>query len=467
MAEEETVEEQSEDPGQRLRAERTSKTVEKVEEQAGIGDQEPQLPPSGIIAPTLSQEQPGEIISDPEVAPIRDTPTSLLSEAGLEVPKPSAAQSATAQTFVDSNTPEFEAAKGQVSSQSLIGDIQGAVSAESIAQAQTEQLDERATVQFQIGELFKSLEEGKPPPAWAAPAVRKVTAIMAQRGLGSSSMAAAAIQQSIMESGIPIAAADAARYSAIQTQNLNNKQQATLQNAMTYASMDKANLTARLQTAVNNAQSFLKMDMQNLTGEQQLQTIDLQAKYQKLVSDSAQENAIRQFNAKSEMQVDQFYSEMEVQIDNANSNRLAAIREFNADSENTGSRFLTQVEAARDTFNSKLSAEIDQSNAVWRRNINTANTTTQNETNRINAANLLNISQEQLNKLWQEYRDDASWIYNSVENAAQRSHQIALFGQDQEFRKEMYETEVLVDTFSSIGDAVMVTVFDEIGSLFK
>ena len=466
MAEEETVEQQSEDPGQRLRAERTSKAVEKVEEQAGV-DQEPQLPSAGIVAPTLTQEQPGEIIGAPDVAPIRDTPTSLLSEAGLEVPKPSAAQAAEAQTFVDSNTPEYEAAKGQVSNQSLVGDIQGAVSAESVAQAQTEQLDERATVQFQIGELFKSLEEGKPPPAWAAPAVRKVTAMMAQRGLGASSMAAAAIQQSIMESGIPIASADAARYAAIQTQNLNNRQQTALQNAMTYAAMDKANLSARLQTAVNNAQSFLKMDVQNLTGEQQLQTIDLQSRFQKLVSDSAQENAVRQFNAKSEMQVDQFYAEMGVQIDNANSNRLAAIREFNADSENTGSRFLTQVQAARDTFDSKLSAEIDQSNAVWRRNINTANTTTQNETNRINAANLLNISQEQLNKLWQEYRDDASWIYNSVENAAQRAHQIALYGQDQDFRKEMYETEVLVDTFSSIGDAVMVTVFDEVAGLFE
>ena len=466
MAEEETVEQQSEDPGQRLRAERTSKAVEKVEEQAGV-DQEPQLPSAGIVAPTLTQEQPGEIIGAPDVAPIRDTPTSLLSDAGLEVPKPSAAQAAEAQTFVDSNTHEYEAAKGQVSSQSLVGDIQGAVSAESVAQAQTEQLDERATVQFQIGELFKSLEEGKPPPAWAAPAVRKVTAMMAQRGLGASSMAAAAIQQSIMESGIPIASADAARYAAIQTQNLNNKQQTALQNAMTYAAMDKANLSARLQTAVNNAQSFLKMDVQNLTGEQQLQTIDLQSRFQKLVSDSAQENAVRQFNAKSEMQVDQFYAEMGVQIDNANSNRLAAIREFNADSENTGSRFLTQVQAARDTFDSKLSAEIDQSNAVWRRNINTANTTTQNETNRINAANLLNISQEQLNKLWQEYRDDASWIYNSVENAAQRAHQIALYGQDQDFRKEMYETEVLVDTFSSIGDAVMVTVFDEVAGLFE
>ena len=158
MAEEETVEEQSQDPTQRLRGQRTSETVQKVEEQAGIGDQEPQLPSAGIVAPSLTQEQPGEILAAPEVAPVRETPVSLLSQTGLEVPKPSAEQASEVQAFVDSNTPEFEAAKGQVSSQSLIGDIQGAVSEESIAQAQTEQLDERATVQFQIGELFKNVE---------------------------------------------------------------------------------------------------------------------------------------------------------------------------------------------------------------------------------------------------------------------------------------------------------------------
>ena len=53
-----------------------------------------------------------------------------------------------------------------------------------------------------MGQLFSSLEEGKPLPAWAAPAVRNVGAIMAKRGLGASSMAAGAITQAIMESGV-------------------------------------------------------------------------------------------------------------------------------------------------------------------------------------------------------------------------------------------------------------------------
>ena len=91
--------------------------------------------------------------------------------------------------------------------------------------------------------------------------------MMQSRGLGASSMASAAMTQAIMEAGIPIAASDAKSYSQIQLTNLNNQQQATLQNAMTYA-MDKANLDARLRTAVNNAQSFLQIDLTNLSNEQ-------------------------------------------------------------------------------------------------------------------------------------------------------------------------------------------------------
>ena len=47
---------------------------------------------------------------------------------------------------------------------------------------------------------------------------------MQQRGLGASSMAAAATMQAMMESGIPIAAQDAQKYANIQLQNLNNEQ---------------------------------------------------------------------------------------------------------------------------------------------------------------------------------------------------------------------------------------------------
>ena len=124
--------------------------------------------------------------------------------------------------------------------------IEGQVSAESMATAATQELDQRGTVQYQLGELLSSIETGSTMPAWAAPAVRKVAGVMQARGLGASSMAAAAMTQAVMQSGIVIATQDANKYATIQLQNLNNQQKTALQNAAIVAGMDKANLSARL-----------------------------------------------------------------------------------------------------------------------------------------------------------------------------------------------------------------------------
>ena len=145
-----------------------------------------------------------------------------------------------------------------------VSDVQGTVSSGSLAVAQTDVLDEKATTQYQLSQLMSSIEDGTEMPAWASPAVRKVGAIMQARGLGASSMASAAITQAIMESGVVIATQDANKYAAIQLQNLNNKQQSALSRAATYAAMDKSNLSARLQGAVTNAQALLSVDTKNL-----------------------------------------------------------------------------------------------------------------------------------------------------------------------------------------------------------
>ena len=70
--------------------------------------------------------------------------------------------------------------------------------------------------------------------------------------------------------------------------------------------------------------------------------------------------------------------------------------------------------------------QIDQSNAVWRRGINTANTAGQNETNRQNAATLLGMNQQALNDLWQLYRDQASWTMKISENREDRAHNASM-----------------------------------------
>ena len=416
--------------------------------------------PTGTEATSTAQAVKEEELfpSVPDLAQ-RTAVTQQASITGLEIATPPREAAATYQSFVEEGTPEFAAAQGQVSTESLVGDIQGAVSAESQALAQTEQLDEKATIQFQLDQLFSSFVEGQPPPAWAAPAVRRAGAIMAQRGLGQSSMAAAAITQSKLEAGVPIAAQDANKHAAIQIQNLNNKQQSTLQNAMTYAAMDKANLDARLTGAVNNAKSFLQIDTQNLTNEQQLKTIDLQSRFQKLFTDQAQENASRQFNAKSQQQVDEFYTELEIQVENSNSSRLAAMEQFNADQTNAADRYFTKVNDGRDKFNIQQEAAIQQSNAIWRRQINTANNLRDNEDARINTQNLLGINQAQLDKLWQRYRDEASWMLQISESAAQRAHNVAFLSQEQGFNAEQYEKDTRSAMFSNLGSTVLDGIF--------
>ena len=451
--------------GQFTPQEATSTLLTEVTEKADLDEAAPPALPTGTAVPFQEQQvQQEELFAPTQVAAPLTEPVKEASVTGLELPTPPRTAAATYQSFVSEDTPEFAAAQGQVSAQSLIGDIEGAVSEESIAQGATAELDERATLKFQMGELFKSFEEGKPPPAWAAPAVRQVGGMMAQRGLGRSSMAAAAISQAIMESGIPIAQQDANKYATIQLQNLNNQQQATLQNAATYAAMDRANLSSAMQAAVNNARAFLQMDTQNLSNEQQLKTIDLQSKFQKLFTDQAQENAARQFNAKSQLQVDQFFTELETQVANANASRMAAMEQFNADQTNAAARYFTKINDARERFNISNENLIQQSNAVWRRNINTANTAGQNETNRINALNLLGINQASLDKLWQRYRDEAQWMVEISENAAQRAHNAAILSQTQDFNSEQYEVERESQFFSALGSTVINGVFGILGA---
>ena len=334
---------------------------------------------------------------------------------------------------------EVKQVTGEVSDKAVIDAAQGSLSEGALATAATEELDAKATVKYQMAELFKGIEEGTDLPPWASPAVRKVSAIMAQRGLGSSSMAASAITQAVYEAGIPIAVQDANKYGAIQLQNLNNRQQAALQNATATASMDMANLNNRQAAAVNNAKTFLAMDMQNLTNAQQKATIDFQTTTSSLFTDAASDNAAKQFNAKTQNEIDQFFAELGSQVETTALNRNVALEQYNISQAQAVDQFNAQMTSQRETFNSNARRQIDASNAVWRRTINTANTATQNEENRTNLQTLLNISQLAQNNLWQLYRDQAAWSMQTSENNLDRAHNAAMQAAAISERSDLYD----------------------------
>ena len=440
-------------------------------------DQKVGLTTGEKLIPQQMAVQTGEEIGDVSVATQAGAPTVTTGQAsttGLNVSTPTATEAVnfkqsadTYAAYVDENSPTATAAQGNLSAQSIIGDpstaaytnaIQGTVSEGSQATAAQGQVSNLSTVKGQLESLFSAIQDGEELPAWAAPAVRKVNAMMQQRGLGASSMAAAAITQAVYESAIPIAAQDAKTYATVDLQNLSNTQQTALQNATIYATMDKQNLDARLQSAVNNAKSFLSMDAANLTNQQQSHAITHQYAMQKLFNDQAAENAERQFNAKSNNQVMEFFSELGTQVENANMTRDAAMRQFNSDQANATGRFVAQMEDSRQKFNANMAVQIDQSNADWRRNINTANTSLTNETNRVNTQNLLGLSTHAQNQLWQRYRDEASWVLQRSESAAGRAHAFAMTSQQNNFSRDTYEQEFKDNMYSEMGKTVLYKV---------
>ena len=88
----------------------------------------------------------------------------------------------------------------------------------SLAEAKTQTLAAEATTKYQVEQLMAALDSGAELPPYMSPAVRKARGIMNARGLGSSSMAAAAMVQAMLESSIPIAQSDAQAYATIQLQ---------------------------------------------------------------------------------------------------------------------------------------------------------------------------------------------------------------------------------------------------------
>jgi hypothetical protein len=404
-------------------------------QQAGVPQVDPVLQ---TVTTETTQPTQGTLLDTDPLAP-----TALADTTDLQVTSPvQQTPNLGQQTGIERITPNI----GQMQTtqitdpKGVITDVpQGEVSPEAMAVAQTEELDQKATVQYQLGELMASIEDGKPLPAWASPAVRKVSAVMQARGMGASSMAAAAMTQAVMESGINIAVQDANKYATIQLQNLNNKQKTALQNALTVAGMDRANLSARLQGAVTNAQSLLTVDVKNLDSAQKTNTINFNALTQGLFKDAAEENARRQFNAKNQIQVEQFFAELEAQVETANKNRVSAMAQYNAGEANSVAQFNSSLRDARDKFNANMQFAIDQSNVNWRRQINTANTAVQNETNRINTQNLYNASQNALNNLWQKYRDNASWNFQKSESFLQRQHEVGIMGMEFANSQQIYD----------------------------
>jgi len=441
--------------------EQPTELIDKMKTQAGLTDTTPNLDEALTYKPDLYEVKDEELMTKPDdLSDVNLTGTTVSTDnLAVTPPTKTDATTYTASTVADRLPDDMQAAIADDITYKMDENIQGVVSPESMAKAATGETSPESLVSYQLGELYKSIEEGKPLPAWAAGATRGATAVMQKRGLGSSSMAAAAVSQAIIESGLPIAKADADRYAAMDLANLNNRQQAALQNAATVAAMDRATLDARMRAAQTNAQAFLSIDLQNLANEQKTNTLNFQAELDALYKDQAYENAARQFNAESQTQMDQFFAALETEVEAANKNRVAAMEQFNAGQTDAMAQYVASMNDSRQKFNRDMQLQVDQSNTVWRRNINTSNTALQNEANMMNVQNLLGLTQSAQNALWQQYRDEVAWAVQMTENQLQRNHQIGLLGMEIEANSDLYDMASNDQMTQALGGAVLNGVF--------
>jgi len=385
----------------------------------------PDLPTGTKLTPQLQQAQTPELMTTGGVsttAPTAAIPTATASQAAAAVPS-------AAQTVADPATmTAAQYAATTVGAAPTMAAAQGQVTAPMTAQQGTIASD--ATVRGQLAGLQQQVQSavatGQDLPAWALGAQKLVEANMAKRGMGASSMYAEALAQGVMQSAVPIAAADAQTYKEMIFQNLNNRQQA----------------------AVTNTAAYLQMDMSNLSNNQQANLQNLAARQATLFTDQSAQNAASQFNATSQNQVEEFFTNLSTQVETNNAQRADAMNTFesaeknkiaalNANNETEVSRANAEREAAINQFNSSLTDNrekfnvenqrvIDQSNTQWRRQINTANTAATNAANQTNAQNLLNVSNFALSSMWQQWRDEATWTNEAAQNGLNRAHNIAM-----------------------------------------
>lgn len=354
---------------------------------------------------------PQSLITEAPVSKVATTPQQLIPQGSgqMQAAKVDDAELASTQTATSTQqtptntvTTATSADKVNQATEGLQG-AQGTVSQQGLVEAATAEPSTKATVQGQMSDLMKQFEGGE-TPAWAAGAMRKAETMMAQRGLGSSSMAGAAITQAAMESALNIAVQDANMFGQFEMQNLNNRQQAR----------------------VLNAQAFLQMDLANLDNEQQALMYKTQARVQSLFNDAAAENASRQFNASSENQADQFFATLKTEVSKFNAAQKNATEMFNAENKNAFSMFKAEQDNMVAKFNAESRLVIDQSNAEWRRLVATTDNAQQNETNRLNAQMATDMTTAAYNNLWQKERDIMSYVFTASENAAERANNLVL-----------------------------------------
>ena len=443
-----------------------------------VQQQEPTAPTAPTVTAAQTTAATNQFVST-ELAPEQAatvTPAQAPTTATAEAAAPTTAatyQAATAAPAVAEAVSGVQAAQGTVSEQAQVQAAQmeptstalsGLQAAEGVAtqitgapirSVQTEELisgpavdmntveqtlekaeaaqgvvTEDMTVQGQLAKLTADFSATN-PPSWAAASLRNVTAVMAQRGLGASSLAGQAMVQAALEAALPIANADAQTYQQMGLQNLSNRQQIAVlsaqqraqflgqefdqafqtrvQNAARIADVANQNFNAQQQIVLENARLAQTMDLANLNNRQaivmanaaqiaSLETQNLNNRQQAAVTNAQAFLQMDMANLSNQQQTELFKAQSNVQALLSDQAAANAALQFNATSENQVQQFYDSLSTQVSQFNATQTNSMAQFNTDQYNAVQRFNSEQQNARDQFNAQNRLVIDQS--NAAW-------------------------------------------------------------------
>ena len=315
-------------------------------------------------------------------------------------------------------------------------------------------LDSKATVKGQLEILtgeFVDPATGEPKiPSWAAGIARNVSRSIAFKGI-TGTAATGALAQAMIEATLPIAQADSQFYQTLTVKNLDNKQQMIINKANVLSKMELANLDVRTSLAVNNAKTFMQYDMKNLDNEQQMEIVNTQAKVQSILEDANQTNVARRFGADANNSMNQFYDNLGASIDMYNTGQRNQMSQFNAGEVNNMSQFNATMENSREQFYTNMQYQVDAANAEWRQSVTLQNSEMQFQAAATDVKNILGLTTEALNQLWDRTDSLLDYSWKEGENEKDRELKLEMAKMELQAAREASKAKGKSGIFGAIG----------------
>lgn len=324
------------------------------------------------------------------------------------------------------------------------------------------QVDPNSMMQNQFSQLMNDNVDANGVPQWAETAATAASQRMNGLGLGASTMAGNAEASAILNAALPMAAANSQVVAQLNSQNLSNAQQTMLSNQ----SYENAAAQFNAQSKQQNDQFFASLTSgianSNATRDAAIAQFNAGQSQQSSQFNSAQQASLAEQNAQavtqsSEFNVgqlnqqSQFFGNLQQQTNLENAQLGTQTAQFNATQQNAMTQFLNTTNSQIAEFNSQNQLLVDQSNVQWQRAINTANTAGDNAANQANTMNTFNLQQTDLNNLWQQARDEASWSLTSSENSQNRALTLVNSALNRQTSLDILNSQMQASMFSSLG----------------